>query len=108
MRTYSNELESGKIATATGALEGFPDAGCADAVGDVDYAGEFFEVGEEGDGYASVAGEGWVEDGELGCCCVGAAGRWEDREQEESAAEAHGFGKGVCYMSCIRKGFHCH
>lgn len=45
-----DELEGREVGAAGEAFEGFDDAerGAADAVGYVDYPGEFFEGGEEG------------------------------------------------------------
>lgn len=46
------------MVAAAGAGERGGDAGCADAVGDVDEAGELFEGGEEGDGDCGWCGVG--------------------------------------------------
>lgn len=53
-----DELEGGEVGAAAGAGEGVGDAGCADAVGDVHYAGEFLELGEEVERYVGGVGVG--------------------------------------------------
>lgn len=53
---YRDEIKMFKILASTGAEERFLDPGpCyTDAVGDIDDAGELFEVCEKGDRYISV------------------------------------------------------
>lgn len=55
-----DEFEGGEVIAAAGAREWFGDPSCADAVGDVDYAGEFFEFGEEGNGDVGCLSGGFI------------------------------------------------
>jgi hypothetical protein len=53
---YCTELETLKVATPTGARKGFVDAQAdsSDAVSDVHYARQFFQIGKQGGGDGAI------------------------------------------------------
>lgn len=71
-------------------MEGWRDPGRADAVGDVDDAGELFELGEEGNGDVGVAVRSMFGGAEWGLRGVGSAeGGVEGDECGDDAGIAH-------------------
>jgi hypothetical protein len=71
-------------------LKGWRDPGRADAVGDIDDAGELFELGEEGDGDVGVAAHSMFGGAEWSLRGVGSAeGGVEGDECGDDAGIAH-------------------